>query len=132
MSIHIEAEKNDIQSVNNNDYVIYTNIWLTNECVENAKVNFAIQGPRLIKTKNSEDVWCQGYLSVASVSNGLLFNGSTTVTKNFGIGETIKIMSGDTIQINEHTVIEFKQIDTQETIEKSTANAFVIDEDAWK
>lgn len=108
-----------------------TKVLLTNMCAENVKINFTIQGPRLIKTKNSEEVCCHGFSSVAAVSGGLLFNGATMVTKKLELGETVEVVVGDTIQINEDVVVKFKQVDNQKTIDKNTSDSFANDEGDW-
>lgn len=93
-------------------------IRITNQCIENAKVNFHVDRSRMICVEDGQEIWCQGFVSVTKMPNGILLRGSSAVTKNFSIGETIEVEEGDTIQINDKVVVEFKRLVTEEKLEK--------------
>ena len=87
-----------------------SSIRITNECVENAKVNFKVDCDRLICVEDNQAICCQGFVFITKKPNGILLEGTSSAIKNFAIGETIEVYEGDAILINDQVVIEFKQV----------------------
>ena len=103
-------------------------IRITNQCVESAKANFKVDRSRLISVGDNQEIWCQGFVSITKMPNGILIKGSSTVTKNFSIGETIEVDEGDTILINDQVVIEFKRMVAEEKWDDVSSSPLFIGE----
>lgn len=106
----------------------YLGVRITNESIENAKVNLKVDRSRLIGVEDNQEIWCQGFVSVTKKPNGILLKGSSTVTKNFSIGETIQVEEGDCVLINDQVVIEFKRMVAEEKWDDVSSSPLFIGE----
>ena len=93
------------------------NVMITNKCIENAKVNLKVDRSRLISVEDNQGIWCQNTTYVEKSPDGFLLKGHTTVTKEFVIGETVVLKEGDTVSINNQTIIEFKCVEEEKKLD---------------